>query len=87
MPLSEAIPLQPMQILQHATRISTERTSMITKWFEHVVIQTVQEHLLNVPNISAIDQVKDDHQRASPELFLGNLVFQDGRLQRSPHLF
>ena len=41
-------PTQPdMLILTHATRISTEQTSMRTKWFKPVAIRTVQEHLLH----------------------------------------
>ena len=40
-------PLKPVLILKHATKRSTEQTSMRTKWFKHIAIQTVQEHLLN----------------------------------------
>ena len=38
-------PLKPAQNLKHATRKSTKQTSMRTKWFKHIAIQTVQEHL------------------------------------------
>ena len=31
-------PLKPVQILKHATRKSTEQTSMRTKWFKHIAI-------------------------------------------------
>ena len=39
-------PLKPVQILKHATGISTEQTSMRKKWFKHIAIETVQERLL-----------------------------------------
>ena len=32
------ISLKPVQILKHATRKSTEQTSMRTKWFKHIAI-------------------------------------------------
>ena len=42
-------PFKPLQILRHTTRTSTEQPAMRTKCFKHIVIQTVQEHLLFVP--------------------------------------
>ena len=36
-------PLKPVLILKHAARISTEQTSVRTKWFKHIAMQTVQE--------------------------------------------
>ena len=44
--LSEGISFKPVLTLKHATRTSTEQTSMKTKWFKHIAIQTVQELLL-----------------------------------------
>ena len=41
-------PLKPVPILKHATRRSTEQTSMRTELFKQIPIQTVQEHLLNL---------------------------------------
>ena len=35
MRLSEGFPLRPVLILKHATRMSTEQTSMRTKWFSY----------------------------------------------------
>ena len=40
-------PLKPVQILKHATQNSTKQTVMRTKWFKHIVIQTLQAHLLS----------------------------------------
>ena len=42
MRLSEGILYLP----NHATGVSTEQTSMRTKWFKHIVICIVREHLL-----------------------------------------
>ena len=39
-------PLKPVRILKRDTRTSTEQTSMRTKWFKHIAMQTIQEHLL-----------------------------------------
>ena len=39
-------PLKPVQILKRTTKNSTEQTAMRTKWFKHIAIQMVQEHLL-----------------------------------------
>ena len=39
-------PLKLVQILQHATRASTEQASMRTKWFKHIENLIVQAHLL-----------------------------------------
>ena len=39
-------PLEPVLILKHTTQNSTEQTSMRTKWFKHIAMQIVQEHLL-----------------------------------------
>ena len=44
--LRESASLKPVLILKHAIRISTVQTSMRTKWFKHIAIQIVQEHLL-----------------------------------------
>ena len=46
MRLSEEIPVKPVEILEHTTKNSTEQTSMRRKWFKHIAIQIVQEHLL-----------------------------------------
>ena len=42
-------PLEPVQILQHTTKNSTEPKVMRTKWFKHIAIQIVQAHLLQEP--------------------------------------
>ena len=42
----KASPLKVVPILKYATKISPEQTSIRTKWFKHVAIQTGQEHLL-----------------------------------------
>ena len=34
----KGFPLKPVPILKHATRISTEQTSMRTKWSKHITI-------------------------------------------------
>ena len=37
--LSEGIPFKPVLILKHATRTSTEETSVRTEWLKHIAIQ------------------------------------------------
>ena len=39
-------PFKRVLILKHANRISTEQTSVRTKWFKRIAIQIVQGHLL-----------------------------------------
>ena len=51
-------PLKPVQILKHAARISTEQTSMRTKWFERIAIQIVQAHLLNAVSESTVSNTE-----------------------------
>ena len=49
-------PLQPVQILKHATKNFAEQTSMRTKWFKHIAISTVQVHLLEkAPKLLTFD--------------------------------
>ena len=43
-------PFKPVQILKHATRISTKQIRMRTKWAEHIAIPTLH-HLVDVSDI------------------------------------
>ena len=55
-------PSKPVRILKHTTRISSEQTSMRTKWLKHIAIH-VQEHLL----------FEATHTRSSPETSANSL--------------
>ena len=56
-------PLKPVQILKHTTFYSAEQTAMRTKWFKHIAILTVQEHLLLLPgcNYNYMKMVERNH--------------------------
>ena len=58
--------LKPVQSLQYASGKSTEQTSMKTKWFKHIAIETVQEHFLVALSVSRWAPIVAHILRVSP---------------------
>ena len=52
-------PLKPVRIFKHTTFYSAEQTAMRTKWFKHIAIETVQEHLLQSEGWKVWETLRD----------------------------